>query len=85
MQGTTSSGFQFEVDRKSLDDYELLEDLADMTEGREGKIVSVINRLLGEEQKSRLKEHLRDEDGRVPASAMTNEILDIFKLLKAKN
>lgn len=85
MKGITSTGFEFDVDQKRLDDYELLEDLADMTDGKEGKIVSVINRLLGEEQKEKLKNHLRDEDGRVAASSMTQEIMDVFKALKAKN
>ena len=55
MKGITGTGFEFDVDLKRLDDYELLEDLADMTDGKEGKIVSVINRLLGEEQKEKLK------------------------------
>ena len=85
MQGKTKSGFEFEVDAKHLYNYELLEDLADMADGQEGKIVSVIKRLLGEEQKERLKNHLRDEEGRVPASAMTTEIMEIFTVLKAKN
>lgn len=85
MRGTTSTGFEFDVDEKRLDDYELLEDLADMTDGKEGKIVSVINRLLGEEQKEKLKDHLRDQEGRVAATGMTKEIMDVFKALKAKN
>lgn len=85
MQGKTGSGFEFDVDKKRLDDYELLEDLADIVDGKEGKIVSVINRLLGMEQTKRLKDHLRDQDGRVSASSMTMEIMEIFKGLKEKN
>lgn len=85
MQGKTKSGFEFEVDKKRLDDYELLEDLADMADGKEGKIVSVISRLLGVEQKEKLKDHLRDQEGRVAASDMTMEIMDIFQALKEKN
>lgn len=85
MQGKTKSGFEFEVDKKRLDDYELLEDLVDMTDGKEGKIVSVINRLLGVEQKEKLKDHLRNQEGRVAASDMTREIMDIFQVLKGKN
>ena len=85
MQGKTKSGFEFEVDQKKLDDYELLEDLADMADGKEGKIVFVIKRLLGEEQKDRLKDFLRDKDGRVAASEMTRELMEIFNALKAKN
>ena len=35
-----------------------------------------------EEQKERLKEHLRMENGRVPASKMMNEIGEIFRNVK---
>jgi len=34
--------------------------------------------LLGEEQKKRLYDHLRSEDGRVPIEATTNAIQEIF-------
>ena len=46
------------------------------------KTISVLNRLLGTEQKERLKEHLRMENGRVPASKMMNEIGEIFRNVK---
>lgn len=41
-----------------------------------------LNRLLGKEQKDRLKEHLRTENGRVPASKMMIEIGEIFNSVK---
>lgn len=85
MKGKTNSGFEFDVSKDALDDYELLEDLADVSDGKEGKIVNVIRKMLGEEQKARLKEHLRDERGKVAASKMIQEIKEIFEALKAKN
>ena len=63
-------------------DYELLEDLCEMDEGDMTKTISVLNRLLGTEQKERLKEHLRMKNGRVPASKMMNEIGEIFRNVK---
>ena len=85
MKGKTASGFEYEVDEKALDDYELLEDLAEVSDGREGRIGSVIDRLLGKEQKERMKDFLRDGSGKVAASKMIQEVKDIFEALKVKN
>ena len=82
MTGKTTSGFEYEIDEESLDDYELLEDLSELDDGNSAKTTSVLNRLLGKEQKDRLKEHLRTESGRVPASKMMIEIGEIFNSVK---
>ena len=82
MKGKTSSGFEYELDEAALDDYELLEDLCELDDGNSAKTTSVLNRLLGKEQKDRLKEHLRTESGRVPASKMMIEIGEIFNSVK---
>ena len=63
--------------------HELLEDLCEMDAGNMSKMSSVMNRLIGAEQKERLKEHLRTENGRVPMSKMMIEIEEIFKNAKA--
>ncbi|WP_432334156.1 hypothetical protein [Coprococcus comes] len=82
MTGKTTSGFEYEIDGESLDDYELLEDLCELDNGKTAKTTSVLNRLLGKEQKDRLKEHLRTESGRVPVSKMMIEIGEIFNSVK---
>ena len=82
MKGKTTSGFEYELDESALDDYELLEDLCELDEGNISKTISVLNRLLGKEQKDRLKEHLRSKNGRVPASKMMNEMGEIFNSVK---
>lgn len=82
MHGKTSSGFEYELDEAALDDYELLEDLCELDEGNMAKTSSVLKRLIGVEQKERLKEHLRTETGRVPMSKMMAEIEEIFKNVK---
>ena len=82
MKGKTTSGFEYELDESALDDYELLEDLCELDEGNISKTISVLNRILGKEQKDRLKEHLRTENGRVPASKMMFEIGEIFNSVK---
>ena len=83
MKGKTSSGFEYELNEEALDDYEILEDLCEMDAGNMSKMSSVMNRMIGAEQKERLKEHLRTENGRVPMSKMMIEIEEIFKNAKA--
>ena len=83
MKGKTSSGFEYELNEEALDDYELLEDLCEIDAGNMAKMSSAMNRLIGAEQKVRLKEHLRTENGRVPMSKMMSEIEEIFKNAKA--
>lgn len=83
--GTTESGFQYSIDQEVMDDYELLEDLCEVDNGNTGKITTVARRLLGNEQLKALKEHLRNENGRVPASKMIEEISQIFKDQSVKN
>ena len=83
MKGTTSSGFEYNLDETALDDYELLEDLCELDNGNTARTISALNQLLGTEQKDRLKEHLREENGRVPASKMMIEMGEIFNSVKA--
>ena len=83
MKGTTSSGFEYNLDETALDDYELLEDLCELDNGNTARTISALNRLLGTEQKDQLKEHLREENGRVPASKMMVEMAEIFNSVKA--
>ena len=80
----TKSGFEFEKSPEALDNWELLEDLVDL-ETNSSKIVPVCRRLLGTEGANRLKEHCRDENGKVSVSAVQKEITEIFSLLGEEN
>lgn len=79
LAGRTESGFEFELDEDCLDDYELLEDLCDIDNGDASKITIAANRLLGKEQMEALKNHVRNEKGKVSAAKMVDEITQIFK------
>lgn len=79
LQGKTESGFEFELDEDVLDDYELLELLQEVDNGEYGKITQVVDLLLGSKQKGRLKEHVRNENGRVTTSGLMKEVEWIFK------
>lgn len=77
--GETSTGFKFEIEESVLDDYELLETLIDVDNGNDLALFRTIDMILSKEQKNLLKEHLRGIHGRVPASAMVSEIMDIME------
>jgi len=78
IKGKTSSGFNYEFSKENLNNYELVETLAEMEENPL-LITRTINLLLGKEQANKLKDHLRNENGIVPTDKMTEEIMEIFQ------
>lgn len=83
IKGTTKSGFQFEIQEEIFDDYELLETLVDADNGDNMAIFQAIDMILDGTQKDQLKKHVRNEKGRVPASAMVKELIDIMEASNA--
>lgn len=81
IKGTTATGFEFAIEDDILDDYELLETLVELDKGNYGRITELTDRLLGKEQTASLKEHIRKK-GRVHASEMLNEVMEVFKACK---
>lgn len=79
MQGTTESGFDWSITEERLDDYELLEVLHRIDTGEYGLVPEMVDKLLGEEQRDSLKEHLRTKDGRVSTTGMVSEVMEIFQ------
>ena len=77
MKGKTSTGFEFDIEDERLDDMELVDIMAEIDENPL-LMPNLCKMLLGEEQKKRLYDHLRSEDGRVPIEATTNAIQEIF-------
>ena len=77
MKGKTSTGFEFDIEDERLYDMELVDIMAEIDENPL-LMPKLCKMLLGEEQKKRLYDHLRSEDGRVPIEATTNAIQEIF-------
>lgn len=71
-------GFEVELLEESLDDWDLMEDFYDIDEGNHGKIVGVARKLFGTEGVKKLKEHLKDANGKVTGTAMAMAIQEIF-------
>lgn len=78
MKGITKSGFAFEIQEESLDNYELLEVMAEV-DTNPLLVPKLVTMLLGETQKKKLMEHLRTEHGTVPIKLVTAELTDIFE------
>ena len=78
LEGTTSTGFAYEVEEDVLDDYELLELMCEADKGKGGAWLEVTEKLLGKKQKEDLKEHVRNEKGKVSAKRMIEEVLEIL-------
>lgn len=81
LKGKTKSGFEFEITDETLDNYELLEAIGDMDENPT-VITKIVRLLLGKEGTKKLKDHVRNEDGTVPATKMNDEITEIFESQK---
>lgn len=76
--GKTKSGFEFEISKERLNNYELLELIGELEENPLA-LSKVVVLLLGKEQTQQLKDHLRTEDGIVPSEKMSAEITEIFQ------
>lgn len=79
----TESGFSIELEESALDNMEVLDALSDLDEGNPLAMSRLVVKLLGKDGKKRLYDHLRTEDGRVPASAVESAIMELFQSITA--
>lgn len=79
----TESGFSIELEESALDNMEVLDALSDLDEGNPLAMSRLVVKLLGKDGKKRLYDHLRTEDGRVPASAVESTIMELFQSINA--
>ena len=75
----TKSGFEFEIDKQQIsDDWELVEVLVAADGGNTAAVIRAMKAILGEDTYTALKEHIRDENGKVSAVKMQAEFLEIL-------
>lgn len=78
--GTTRTGFEYTFDDDRINDMEVIDALADVTSGENVlAITHALRKLLPDDDRKRLYEHVRLEDGRVPADAIMEEIRDMME------
>lgn len=82
MKGTTKSGFEFSISDERLDNMELIDALGEL-ENNPLAVSKVCTLLLGEKLKAELYDHVRNDEGIVPASSIEKEIAEIFHLYGA--
>ena len=83
--GKTSSGFDFHLDEEKTDDYEFLEMVCEIDNGKVSLVPKMAIQLLGKDQMNALKEHVRDSNGKVSARQIADEIGEIMANSKTKN
>lgn len=73
----TSTGFVYEINENVLNNFELLELFAEVDENPL-LLPKLLTMLLGKDGKQALYDHVRLEDGTVPADKISNELLEII-------
>ena len=76
--GKTKSGFAYEIPEARLNNYELVELIADV-DTKPLLLPKVVKVMLGEELADKLKDHIRDEEGLVDLEKINQEIAEIFE------
>lgn len=77
IKGKTKSGFEYKIPKENLNNYELVEVLGEL-DANPLLMAKTVDLLLGKEQKEKLKNHLRTENGTVPTDKISEEIMEIF-------
>ena len=83
---TMKAGLVLELDVKVMDNMELVDTLAEASEEDPLAVSKMVRLILGNE-KRKLYDSLRTEDGRVPVEAVSNALKEIFESFgeKGKN
>lgn len=83
MQGKLSNGFEFNVSKERLDNMELIDALAEVSDDNPLAISKVATLMLGKEQKKALYDHLRTKEGNVPIQQATESLIEIMNFDKS--
>ena len=72
-------GFELDIDVSVFADFEFLESLADVATGEPANVIRPFRMLFAGDTYQKVKDHLRDEDGRVPVKAMSAFLSKVVK------
>lgn len=81
----TVDGLTLTLDPTVFEDYEFLEALADVADGDPAHIVRPFRMVFRGDAYQAVKDHLRDDGGRVNVKDMTNFLLETVKALAPKS
>lgn len=80
-KGTLSNGFKYEIDDEIMDDMEMVEAVAEAQGENPLAVATVIKMALGEDQKKRLYDYIRNDKGRVPVQKAVESLTEMFEAL----
>lgn len=78
MKGKTSSGFEYEIDEKALDDMRILDMVVAISNGDLTQLSPLMTKVLGNDQREKLYEHIEKRYGRASIKAVSDELTEIF-------
>lgn len=82
LKGKSETGFEFELDEEVLDDWELLELLERIDDGDVTVLSKAVVSVLGKDQYERLKDFIKQRDGKIKVSIMMQEFNSIMSAEK---
>lgn len=86
LTGTTKSGFEYAIEDNRLDNMELLDAFTELSDDEAESALAVSKvclLMLGKQQRKRLYDHLRREDGTVPTKEVGETIMEIMQASQA--
>ena len=81
-KGTTKTGFPFDISMERMENYEVVETIAEIDENP--LVLPRLLKLLLGDQVAAFKDHVRGEDGIVPTQKLMDEVRDIFESQNVK-
>ncbi len=82
IKGKTASGFKYSIDENLMNDFEIVDAIADIVSEEPSRLLSglsmFVTKILGVEGKKALYDHVRTPDGRVPIEAIEKEVGEIM-------
>jgi len=80
MRGTTASGFEFTLEKETLNNWDVLDQLAELADGEYIHLPKFTRALLGIEQTNALVAHCR-HDGVTKPMDVATEVFEIIRLV----
>ena len=78
MKIETKSGFSCEINDEALNDWETVEKLVDAQGGDYRAMIDVLRDIIGDEGYKAAKDHVRGDNGRVPADKIQSLFFEIL-------
>lgn len=81
IQNITVRGIDVEIPADVFDDFELIEDFYEVQANNPLRIIPLFTRVFGIEQKKRVLDALRDDNGRVTATNATDFLIEVMQTI----